>query len=290
MSEELLNVEDDGPDPATIPEPAAPIAAAPEVPPAAPEEEDPTSVDLRDIPKVSGLLAALKSERESNKALKEKASRAEQLEAYVNESRPYVEFLKNNPDLLKPRQAPPAPQPSPVQDVDPQAEEMARLLDLYTPEGQPDLKRAQKFLKVVDTKAAQQAQAVVAPVHARSAQEQSNANFNLALTYKDPAGRSPSRDALAAVWRSMDPSQTADPHVASILTLTALGMDYANTKPQPQAPQHAPLVTEGSGSAPARPNLSRLEASIARDRGVKESTWQDFTKGFQPGRPQQLED
>ena len=165
MSDELINLEDDGPEiPAADAAPVE-VAAAPEPAAPTPEEiDDPTKVDLRDIPKVSGLLAALKSERESNKALKARAEQAAQLEAEVADLRPYAKFLKDNPQLLQPRQ----PEPAPVADqpsIDPEAEELARLLDLYTPEGQPDIKRASKFLTVADKRADKRVQQAVAPVH-----------------------------------------------------------------------------------------------------------------------------
>jgi hypothetical protein len=288
----VVNVEDDGP--AVVADPATPVVAAvvpdPAVPAAEPpEEDDPTTVDLKDIPKVGGLLGELKQQRQLNKQLKEKAARADQLEAYVNDSRPYVEFLKNNPDLLKPRQAAPAPQPAAPQD-DPRAAALAQTLDLYTPDGKPDVARATTIQRMMAETAQQMVQQAVAPVHERTHQEASAYNFRVALTLKDNDGVSPSQESLTQIWKTMPASQTSDPNVASILALTAIGLDRVSKKKQPAAPGRAPVVTEGTGNVPGRASLSVLEQSVARDRGVKESEWAERTKGFQSGRSHTLED
>lgn len=290
MSEEqLFNVEDDTPDP-VVPE-APPVAEVPPVEAAAPPEEatDPGVVEVAGQKLVP--LSAMISERKQRQALAEKAARTDQLEAYVNESRPYVEFLKANPDLLKPRQAaPPPPTSFGAPPPDPQVESLARTLDLYTPEGQPDLVRATTIRTMMTQTAEQIARQTIAPIHEQTHQDQSARNFQIALTYKDPQGRSPSKESLTAIWRTMEARQTADPNVASIMTLTALGLDYANHKPGIAPPAQPPIVTEGAGGGARRPALSQLEASIARDRGVSEAKWQEHTKGFVPGRSQQLED
>ncbi len=88
----------------------------------------------------------------------------------------------------------------------------------------------------------------------------------------------------------MTPAQTADPHVASILALTAMGLDRVNQKAPPAAPNSPPLVTEGQGSAPRRASLSKLEQNIARERGITEGQWAKNTEGFVSGRAQNLED
>lgn len=283
MSEELINLEEDGPEIPPVEEAPVPVAEVP-----AEEANEPAEVEAVEVAgKKYVPISAVISERKQRQALQEKANRTDQLEAYVNESRPYVDFLKANPDLLKPRQvAPAAPTADPI---DPEAEEMAKLLDLYTPEGQPDLKRASKFLKVVDVKSERRVAAGMAPIHERKFQEQSARNFQMAAQYKDPSGRSPDPKALEQIWRTVTAEQSADPHVASILTATALGLGYATAKPQAQAPP-PPLVTEGGGGGPRRAALSEIESKIAKDRGVSHATWAEDTKTFVKGRANQLED
>src|SRR6266446_7224290 len=105
----MAELELDPDQPATPP--AAPPATppAPETPPTAPpaEDEHPESVDVAGKKFVP--VAALIGERKQRQALQEKAARVDELEQFAREAKPYVEFLKANPDLLKPKEpAPPA--------------------------------------------------------------------------------------------------------------------------------------------------------------------------------------
>lgn len=299
MSDEgLLSVEDDGPDVTaddTAVSAAPPVAAADQAsadsPAHAPPEDD-SAAEVEAV-EVAGKkyvpVGAVIAERKQRQALQEKASRTDALEAEMNNARPYVEFLKANPELLRPRQAAPPPA-SFGAPPDPQVEALAKTLDLYTPEGQPDLVRAATIRTMMTETAQQIAQQAIQPFHTQSYQDQSARNFQIALQMKDAQGRTPSREALVQIWRTMSPEQTADPNVASILALTALGLDSVSKKPAPVPPANAPLVTEGQGGAGRRPALSALEQSLARDRGMSEAKWQEHTKGFQSGRPQLLED
>jgi hypothetical protein len=288
MSDLEQNLEDESPAPVAEAAPVeAPLAAAPELPVEETDLNDPEL--LKDEQRLKAVLSETSRVRQQNRELKGKAAKADELERYVNDSRPYVEFLKANPDLLKPRQQAPAAFGTPAPQVDPQAEALAKTLDLYTPEGKPDVARATAFNQMIRSQAQQIAQQTIAPIHEQNYQTESARNFQIALTVKDAAGRSPSPASLAQIWKTMPAHQTADPNVASILALTALGLDSVSQKPQPQAPG-APLVTEGMGGNIRRPALSALEARLAKDRNMKESEWQDNTKGFVPGRAQQLED
>lgn len=283
----VVSVEEDGPDP--VPDPPAPpppIAAAPETPA---EEDTPAEVESVEVAgKKYVPVGALIGERKQRQALQEKANKADQLEAYVNDARPWVDFLKANPDLLKPRQqAPPAPaEPT----TDPQAESLAKTLDLYTADGKPDLSRAQTLQQLITSTAQTIADKAIGPVHERNHQDQSARNFQIALTVKDADGRTPSPESLTHIWRTMSAEQTANPNVASILALTAMGLDRVSKKNPPPAPAHAPIVTESLGGSVRRPSLSQLETNIARDRGISEAKWQENTKGFVAGRPTTLED
>lgn len=291
----LLNVEDDLPaEPPTPPvEPTAPVAAVPaEAAPAEPiaEPDRPAEVEAVEVGGQKYVpVGALLAERTKRQGLSDRAARADQLEAALRETEPYVRFLKANPGLMERQQpAAPAAQAEPV--PDPQAELLAKTLDLYTPEGKPDIGRAAQLQKVITSEAQRIASQAIAPVHERNYQQQSAQNFQQALTIKDAQGRTPSPEALTQIWRSMPASQTADPQVAMILALTALGLDSVSKKPAPAPPASAPLVTEGAGGAARRPALSQLERNIAKDRGISETKWTENTAGFVAGRPQTLED
>lgn len=287
MSEDPgINLEDDGP--------AIPAADPPADPPVAdpPPADDDGAAEVEAV-EVGGKkyvpIAAVINERRLRQQSQTRAQRADELEAYVNDARPYVEFLRANPNLLTPRQPDPAPAAPAAPDADPEAVEVCRLLDLYTPDGQPDLKRAAQFLVISDRRSDRRVQQAVAPVHQTRFEEQSARNFHLASQYKDPSGRPVNIKALEQIWRTVPAEQSADPNVASILMATAIGLGYASGKPQPLAPP-PPLVTEGGGGG-ARPKpLSAIEQRVAKDRGVSEATWADATKTFQPGRANQLED
>ena len=269
---------------------AAPSAAppTPDTPPVAPppDEEHPESVDVAGKKFVP--VAVLIGERKQRQAFQEKAARVDELEQFAREAKPYVEFLKANPDLLKPKES--APPASATPPADPQAELLAKTLDLYTADGKPDISRANTMRTLIAQTAQQIAQQTVAPYQERSAQEQSARNFHVALSVKDASGRSPSPQALAQIWRTIPAAQTADPNVASILALTALGLDSVNSKAPPSAPEHAPIVTEGIAGTHRRPSLSALEKTIAANRGISEEKWAEHTKDFTRGRPQTLED
>lgn len=286
----LINVEDDGPEvPATPPpaEPASPpaVEAAVEHPADHPAEVDAVEVGGQKYVPVGALI----SERKQRQAAEKEAAKVADLESYARDSKPYVEFLKANPGFLAQRQPQPPSGPQPDQ-PDPQSEQLAKTLDLYTPEGKPDVARAATIRHMMTTTAQQIAQQTIAPIHERTAQEESARNFYVALGYKDPSGRSPRQETLVSLWKSMSPQQTADKNVAAILTATALGMDYSQGKPAIQPPAQPPLISEGPGNTPRRPALSKLEQNIARERGMTEAKWAEHTTGFVSGRAQQLED
>lgn len=278
-----INLEDDGPElPPVVEEPAAPVAEVPAEEPAAPVEA--VEVAGRKYVPVGVML----DERRQRQALQAKADKADQLEVEVADLRPYAKFLKDNPGLLQQRQQP-APAAPQSEEIDPEAVEYARLLDLYTPDGQPDIKRATTFMKIADKRSDRRVQQAVAPVHERKFQEESARNYQLALTFKDPSGRSPHPQTLANVWRQVSAEQSADPQVSAILTATALGLDYATAKPQAAAPP-PPLVTEGPGGARRPAVLSDIEQRVAKDRGVSSTDWAKSIETFKPGRANQLED
>lgn len=291
MSDEIpvVSLEDDAPAPVEDTPAQEPAAAAPAEPAAVAEEVDPNAVDLKDEGRVRGLLAELSRKRGETRDLKAKAERADQLEAYVNESKPYVDFLRANPDLLKPRTTPEPKADAPT--VDPNTLALAKTLDLYDANGQPDVQRAQTIRSLIDTTAKQHAAAAVQPFEQSRAQQASAANFNHALAIKDANGRSPSKEALTHLWRNMPAEKTADPQVAAMLALTALGYDTLAGKAAIQPPAKPVLETESSGGAPrnAKP-MSELETTIAKERGVPAGKWSDLTKGHNSGRSSVLED
>jgi hypothetical protein len=293
MSDEVVggvNLEDDGP-PLPVAEPTPePVAEAPPEPQAdAPAEVEAVEVaGQRYVPH-----AALAAERAKGKALAEKASRVDALEQEWRNAQPYVEFLRNNPDLLKARQPEPVPAPVVAPEADPDALEAARLMDFYRADGSPDLDRGARWLALQEKRAEKIAQARVAPILQQTAQDQAALNFQRAQQIKAPDGRSPSIESLQAVWQAMPADLVADPRVAGVLAMTAIGMDAMRAQPRPVVvpPSSPALVSEPSGGNPrTRPALSALEERIAADKGISATKWAEHTRGYQPGRATQLED
>jgi hypothetical protein len=282
------NLEDDGP----AIEAPAPVAAAEPAPaePAAPAEPEDEAVEVagqRLVP-----LAALQSARAEAKTLREQAERAVQLEAQWREAQPYVEFLRNNRDLLIQRQQPePTPAPQAPQ-ADPDALEAARLMDFYKPDGTPDTDKGARWLALQEKRAERIADARVRPILQQTAQDQAAINFQRALQIKDANGETPSLESLQAVWQAMPPDLVADQRVAGVLAATALGLDRMRNPRKATVPTPPPaLVTENSGGNPrTRPVLSPLEERIASERGISATKWAENTRSYQPGRPAVLED
>ena len=273
-------------EPSTPVEPAVPTLTEPE------PDLDPSAVDLKDENKVRGLLAELTRTRSLVRELKPKAEQADQLAAYVNEHRPTLEFLAANPDVLRRQTQPIQPhEPAP----DPDALEAAQLMDFYTADGKPDVARGTKWLALQDKRSGKTIQQAVQPVEQQNLQQQTNENFYRVLQTPDAAGRKPSEVAVRAVFQQLVQTPeglkiTADPRMAPILYLWALGSDRMMSG-QPPAIPPAPLQTEAGGgpSAPRGP-ISALEQKVMRDRGIKPEAWQAHTKAVQAGRPTVLEE
>jgi len=291
-----LSLEDDGPDP--TPAPAAPVAetAAPADPqaPEAPAEPEVDAVEMggqRYVP-----VAALQAERRERQALREQANRAVALEQQWREAQPYVEFLRNNPGLLQARQPDPvAATPSGPKEPDAAVVQLARSLDLYDAQGQPDLARAEQIRGLVRSEAQAIARETVEPMQQRSLREQADANFHrVKQTVKTPEGLQPSDDALRAVWEMVGYQDVSDPRVATVMGVLAHGFDAVrgtNKRPASVPVPPPALVTEASGGNPrTRPVLSPMEERIARDKGISATAWAEHTRGYVPGRPTTLED
>ena len=297
MSDDLppgsVNLEDDGPDlEAPSPAPIAEAAAPPtEAVPA--EAEKPAEVEAVEVGGERYVpAAALMAERKQRQELKVRAEKADALEAQVAEMRPYVEFLKANPDILKPREAPRAPEPTGPPAPDAETTSLAQVLDLYKADGSLDTAKAGLIRQLMrDTARAEAAQAV-APYQQQTAQQAAEANFQRVLAVKDASGQSPTVESVRAVWGVMPAQDLANPQVASVMAALALGLDRMRGTQTPVVPPpgSAPLVSESGGGARPRVVLSPLEERIASQRNIKAATWSELTKNHVAGRPTVLED
>jgi hypothetical protein len=271
------------------PEQAPPVATAP---PTEPEQEDIPDGAIEQGGQVMVPLAALKAEREQVKTLKGKAAQADQMTQWVNQARPYIDFLQANPDLMKQREqtAPVAAPAVPAQE-DPAALDLARTLDLYTPEGQPDAKRALKLMNTVETLAERKAQAIVKPVQDQSLQEKALANFHQAASSQLPNGQTVNRDVLWQIWSGGDPRVLSTPQGAAAAVALAYGMQHMQQAPAIAPPSQPPVVTESFGSRiPGAKPLTEMDQRVIQIRGMDPKKYAEHAKAFKPGETNTLED
>ncbi len=271
-----------------------PVAAEPVAPV---EPTDPDAHEPEGTQDISGQkmvpLAALVEARREKAAFKEKAAQYDQTIGYVQQIKPYVEFLQANPGVMSRTTQETAPTSvTTTQPADEGAMELARTLDLYTANGEPDVIRAQKVQRIIKTAAKSEAESEVAPLRESTTRERSGFMYQRALVTKAPDGRTPDRTTLDRLWANTDPRISATEEGAAGLVAMALGLQVMQgTAAAPQAPLAPPLHTEAPGGrTPNRAPLSALDQGIAKLRGIDEKTYAERTKGFVPGRPSVLED
>jgi hypothetical protein len=301
MSDEnLINVEDDGPE---LPAPDASAAAGEPIPEpvaaGAPEPDgdiDLNAVDVKDEARIKGLIGELSRKRAENKTLRQQAEKAAQLEQELAQSRPYVDFLRNNQHLLQPQQ--PREEKPAAPEADPDAVEAARLMDFYKPDGQPDVERGARWLALQDKRAGRVAEQRIAPTVQQSLQDKANANYQMLRNFALPNGEKLKSEIVDGIWtmaaREPNGLQTlANPDSVRALALLAIGAQSLGTPTQPAAPAKPPVVTEavvGRGALSPAVRLSGVEERTIAQRGMKPEQYAALTKNFQAGRSNVLEE
>ena len=213
-------------------------------------------------------------------ALKEQI---QQLQAQLQQTQPYVSAYQAM------QQA--AQQAAPTPEEDAEAEEYARLLDLYTPEGKPDIARGKKGLAIQRKLAESAAQQHVAPLQAQTLGQQSAYNLARAKNTALPNGAKADPQILEHVWRQLDPALTATPEGARQALIAAIGYTVATGAAPPSAPQQtaqrgpngqftgqplpAPIVTEKAGGKEGANHLplSQQELKYIKDSGMSEKDY-----------------
>jgi hypothetical protein len=276
VADEVVNLED---------ETVAPVAEAP--PEAPPAEAGPAEVDAVEVGGQKYVpVAALIAERAEKKTLKDRASRADVLEQENAQMRPYAQFLAAHPELMNPQprqEAPAAPA------VDPKALQIAKALDLYKPDGTPDVDRAATLRQIVREDATEVSRSAVQPYQQTIEQQQSAHNFQNALSIKGASGQTPDPQILQSLWQSVPARLSADKGVAALLHAAALG--FGKGAPATVAPPAGPpLISEATSSRPGRPTVTSLDEAVAKHRGVSAESMAKLATGFTKGRPSPLED
>ncbi len=266
-----------------------PVTPPAEVPPPDPDEQDAVELPAgKHVP-----LAALKSVRAENAALKAKAAENDSLRSQLAQATPYVQFLQQNPQLMQ-RPQEPLP-PAPV-GGDPDLVELAKSLDYYTPQGQPDLDRAQRHLGIVQREARKMAEQIVGPLAQSTYQDASTRNWQAAVQEKLPNGQPIDQTLLRAAWGEVarqNPAMTADPRVARVIVNTVMAEQW-RTSPlgaPPPAPPGPPVRTEHTGSGPRQPRTAMTDAERAIVKGrMTDDKYTALTKDFVKGRTNVLEE
>lgn len=300
------------PEPAQEPEPAAePEAQAdddtPETPDAEPEtdDDDPadalTSTDGRKyVP-----LSALKREREAAKALKAQLEQPRGLspeeQKQIESARYIAQQLQNRPDILDALQSgrtltreqqrtverveavAQAPIAAPVAEFTPEElRDVAELQGYYTQDGQPDLKQAERYLGILDRRAAKLADQRVQPLIQREQTAASERQIEQIAQSAAEMGVSP--DEVRPVLRELAKAnpgmmaESAEYGLAGVIFAAGLKALQARQQapapvapaapPAPRQPKPEPLMVERSVGPARTPGITPAERTRAKQYGV----------------------
>lgn len=289
-----VSLEDDAPTISTQPAASAPPAADP--PPSDPPADDPEGtiegsggvkfVPLNAVVELRGKVRESKTALEAKDAeiaaLRDKATKFDQVSGEWQAAQPLIQALKNG--TYQPRTAS-APQ------VNQAAIDTAKDLDLYTADGKPDVERAQKILDRQTALAREQAQQLVQPLYQNTAQSQSAANFEQAANFKDKSGFQVDRATLQTIWNQVPPELSMRPEVASILWRQAVAETVLQGKFRPGVAPPPPVQHTESlgGGAPTRAEMSAAERNFASAVGMKTGEFEKISANFKPGERNALE-
>jgi hypothetical protein len=229
-------------------------------------------------------LATLAEARQDKKAAKEalEASKEQlkELQVFAAQAQPILQRIQADPALLAAVKAGKIETSAPKGVVDQAQVEMAKTLDLYNASGQPDIARAQKVLDLVQAQAKSTAAEEVRPYAERTAQGQSQANYERLKQMKLADGSIVDPEIFEHWWTSLGAEHTQDPNVANTALLQALGHQVLTGKPFAKAPMAAAqpaLVTEDAGGRRTTTTMGEEQQRVARDLGVSEN---DFQQGI----------
>lgn len=293
------------PDPPPVEEPKAPetpqVAADPDE--AEPDGTIEASGGVKFVP-----LDAVKAERgrrkESEAKLKEKdaliqtlqqkASAFDEAEQYLAQAKPIIETIKQRPDLVALAKNPPPTKEPDGPLTKEEAEQYAKVLDLYTSEGKLDVERAQTAAKLNASLSQRQAAQAIAPFQQREALNASEFNRRAVLNLKDAQGNAlVNPETLNSVWKMVDPSESAKPEVATTLYRLALGLqaEKGATSGAPPRTTPDPVVHTESigGGKPAAQTLDSTGEAFLRASGQSRKEYMAIRESVKLNEPNILE-
>jgi hypothetical protein len=280
---------------------AAPVVEEEAAAPETPEAERDVETDTLEIPDSSaeggkaryvpisalaGARAELKTLKGELKAAKDGSARAATLEQQIAQLQQQVSQL--TPYAQAYQAAVQQPQ-APAAEDDTEAVDLATALDLYTPEGKPDIAKAKRVLATMERKAESKAEAKVAPIHHQNVRQASAYNLQRALN-TDVNGQKPDPVILRSLWGRLDPSVTANEEQAKHLVIQALGMSVLQGKTTARAADGKftaakeeippPLHVEKAGGRDTAPMMamSDAEKKLAKEIGLSEKEYLERAK------------
>lgn len=246
-------------------------------------------------------LSALKSERQKRKdaeskvlpdadvqLLKQKAALYDESAQYLQQAKPIIEKIKNRPDIIALADKPPAQQ---QQQADQRAEAYAKQFDLYTPEGKPDITRAQAILADQDARMQSIAQQVVAPLAQTEAQRVAETLYQRTLQQPEVNGFKIDPKFLQEAWSVVPPELVAaNPAVAELMKFVAAGRQVLSGHKPMQAPPPPVVPTEPSGGGRGSDQpLNQMSEKFQQVSGMKPADFRSTREKYTPGGPNSLE-
>lgn len=219
-----------------------------------------------------------------------KADQWDRMRPAVEQAMPLIDKLRGRADLLAQLDKPPVAPAAPAGPLTPQdAIDFAKDMDLYTPEGTPDVERAQRLAARQEAIAATQAQRMVAPYEAQNVAHQSAQMRAQIAQMKDANGDTVPAQVLDLLWGAVPPELSARPEVASVLYYAAKGYASHTTKGGPPMP--SPVVpTEGLGpNRTGAPTLSAMDERVMKAAGMSRKEFTEASARFTPGTHTVLE-
>jgi len=213
--------------------------------------------------------------------LQKERSRRQEAEKYRETVQPVMVHLRQlqqqNPALIEALRTGQLPTAEPVpapNAPNPQLEQMAKTLELYTADGKPDVGRATVLAEMIDAQATartdQMIKERVDPLAAQTASGQSAANYQRLLQTRLPDGSQVDKEIFDHWWNALGAQHTQDPTVAATAVLQAIGQQVLAGKPFKKAPPApgVPLVTDAAGGRGGPVRLSAAQERIAKEIGV----------------------
>jgi hypothetical protein len=203
----------------------------------------------------------LKAARQELGAARTSAERATQLEQQIAQLQAQVQQTTAKAqayDAAVLAQRPPETTQQPPEDTK-ELEELARVIDLYTADGKPDIDRARKVQALQQRTAEQVVQQHVAPIRQQSLKQQAATNLLRAKETVAPNGTKADPAALDAIWARLAQQEggmaiLADPQAAGHLWVMAVGTSSVLNTPQTPAQVPAPGAQRGpNGQFVAQP-------------------------------------